>query len=445
MKKKYYIIASLALLIIAYIIFSPSKKNESKQLMATVEKGKFEIIVTITGELQAKSSVDIKGPSELRNSRNIRVSKIKIKDLVAEGTVVDSGEYVGALDQSEVGTSLKDLEDGLETANSKYTKNQIDTAMQMRELRNGLVNLKFELEEAQIVLDQSKFEPPSKVRQAKISLAKQQRSYKQALDNYKLKVQQAKASMLEAGIALQKAQRKVQEVKSVMKKFDIYAPQSGMVIYKKEWGGEKRKVGSSIDPWDLTIATLPDLSSMNSKTYVNEIDISKVKVGQEVRLGIDAFPKKKYTGRVLEIANIGEQLKNTDAKVFEVIIEVNESDKIMRPAMTTSNQIITQTYSDVLYLPLEAISNEDSLSYVYTKSNKKQIIVPGAANENYIIVEKGLDEGDEVFLSVPENTERFKLSGAELIPIIKERQRKQATENGGIVKETSKKKSKIKS
>ena len=424
MKKKHYIaIASVLVVIIVIVIFRPGKGDSQEQLTVKVEKGEFEILVTTTGELQAKSSVDIMGPAELRNSRSIRIRNIKIQDLVAEGTVVDSGEYVAELDRSEVGTSLKDLEDELETMESQYIKTQLDTTMQLRELRDQLVNLGFTMEEKQIVLEQSKFEPPATIRQATIDSEKAKRAYAQARDNYSLKVQQAKANMREASINFDKARRKVNELKNVIEKFTIYAPQSGMVIYKKEWSGQKRKVGSMINPWDLTVATLPDLSTMNSKTYVNEIDISKVKAGQEVRIGIDAFPDKKYTGQVIEVANIGEQLQNTDAKVFEVLISVDQSDSIMRPAMTTSNQIITNIYEDVLFLPLEAIHNEDSLSFVYTSSHKKQIIVPGQTNENYIIIEQGVKEGDKVYLFVPENLEKFKLSGKELIFVLKERER----------------------
>ena len=54
------------------------------------------------------------------------------------------------------------------------------------------------------------------------------------------------------------------------------------------------------------VATLPNLSKMISKTYINEIDISKVKIGQRVEIGVDAFPEKKFTGEVTEVANIGE-------------------------------------------------------------------------------------------------------------------------------------------
>ena len=78
--------------------------------------------------------------------------------------------------------------------------------------------------------------------------------------------------------------------------------------------GAKRKVGSSISPWDNVVATLPDMSSMISKTYVNEIDVSKVKTGQKVDIMVDAFPEKTYTGTVTSVANIGEQLAKCRCK-----------------------------------------------------------------------------------------------------------------------------------
>ena len=202
-----------------------------------------------------------------------------------------------------------------------------------------------------------------------------------------------------------------------------------MVIYKREWNGAKRKVGSEISPWDPVVATLPDLTSMISKTYVNEIDVSKIKTGQKVRLTVDAFPEKTYTGNVISVANIGEQLPNTDAKVFEVIIKVDGSDPILRPSMTTGNQIITKTFGDVLYIPLETVfAAPDSVPFVYTKNGWRQVVVLGESNENDVIVEKGLSKGDKLYLSIPEEVDKFKLHGEELIAEIKERKKQQLEE-----------------
>lgn len=421
MKNKYIKWGGLALLVLIGLVFLFGGKNtDAVDIKTKVLHGNFEVLVTTTGELQAKSSVDITGPEELRNSRTIRLREIKIQNLVAEGTVVDSGDFVAELDRSEASNSLKDLMDELEKAESQHLKTQLDTTMTLRELRDQLVNLKFTLEEKEIVLEQSRFEPPATIRQAEIELDKAQRNYNQTAENYGLKVRQSVADMREAEINLEKARRKVEELKNIISKFTIFAPQSGMVIYKKEWGGEKRKVGSSINPWDMSVATLPDLSSMISKTYVNEVDISKVKEGQDVRIGVDAFPERGYTGEVTSVANVGEQLPNTDAKVFEVLVRLEQSDTILRPAMTTSNEIITQTFEDVNFIPLESVHANDSLSFVYLPTKSKQIVLLGAANENYVIVKQGLDEGDEVLLSVPAEPASYKYTGLELLPLIEE-------------------------
>lgn len=429
MRKKVIIAVSvLAIIIIALAIGTSTKPGVTPQKVK-VKKGLFEIVVTVTGELQAKNKQDITGPSELRQGRSFRVSDIKIQDLIPEGTVVDSGQYVATLDRSSLSNRLKELEDEVETSQQRFLKTQLDTTLQLRSLRDELINLEFELEERQIVVDQSKFEPPATQRQAQINLERADRNFKQAKHNYKLKGEQAEASMREVSIGLARQQRERQDMLDVLEKFIIKAPKPGMVIYYREWSGQKRSVGSSISPWDLTVATLPDLSVMVSKTYVNEIDVSKLKVNQPVRIGVDAFPEREYSGIVTDVANIGEQLPSTDAKVFEVVILLKEYDPILRPSMTSSNQILTQTFDDALFIPLEAIHTADSLSFVYTAKNKKQFVMLGEQNENFIIIEKGLTEGDDVYISLPENTEKFTSSGLELIPEIKARQVEQKQKN----------------
>ncbi len=422
MKKRTILaIAIPSALIIALVLYSVLSGKEKEVVLETeVQEGQFEISVMVTGELQAIRETEIQAPSQLR-SRNLRIRSVKIQDLIPEGTVVDSGQWVATLDRSEADNSLKDILDNLEQKQSEYMRTKLDTTMQLRELRDQLINLKFAMEEAEITLEQSKFEPPATIRQAEIELEKATRAFEQAEKNYGLKEQQAKAEMREAELNMARDRRSKEEMEAVLQKFDIYAPASGMVIYKKDWSGQKRTAGTEINTWDLAVATLPDLSTMISMTYVNEIDISKLKKGQPVKIGVDAFPEKEFTGEVIEVANIGQQLPNTDAKVFEVRIALNERDTILRPSMTTSNQVITQVLDSVLYVPLEAVHANDSLTYVYTRSGKKQVVVLGESNENHIVVEMGLSKGDKLYLSMPEEPESYSYAGLELVKEIKRR------------------------
>jgi hypothetical protein len=428
-------IVAVVTLLALVIINKVSNKEDLSVLFAEAKSGLFEIVVTTTGELQAENSAEIRGP-ELLGGRNMRITDIQIQDLVPEGTVVQVGDYVATLDRTSMDNSLKDELDRLETMENSYQMKILDTTLSLGDFRDNLRNLKFNMEEAEITLEQSKYEPPTTIRQNTINLEKASRSYEQALKSYELRIQQTKADMRKAELDLQRQRDRINDMRELLSQFVVRAPSPGMVIYKREWGGTKRKVGSSIRPNDPVVATLPDLSSMISKTYVNEIDISKVKRGQPVNITVDAFPEKSFTGSVISVANIGEQLPNTDAKVFEVVVKLDNSDPILRPSMTTGNQIVTQSFPNVTYIPLECVyATADSIPYVYTKDGRKQIVVLGESNEDQVIVEQGLTEGEVLHLLRPENGDSFKLTGEELTSTIKEKARLKKEEEERIRRE----------
>lgn len=409
MKRSIYIILGAAVILILIVWYFFSKGSTDETMVTTVAKrGEFRIVVTTTGELEAKSSEDIYGPSGLRE---FRIWQVKVNDIIPDGTVVDSGAYVATLDRSDLMNQMKDLESELEKLYSQHTKTKLDTSMEMRNAREELINLQYALEELRIKADQSIYEPPATQRQIQIDFEKGQRAFEQSKKNYDLKFQKSRANMQEVSASLQQSERKYQLMKEKNNKFTIYAPKAGMVIHKRNWDGAKQGIGSTIDiGWNNVVASLPNLTEMISKTYVNEIDISKVKVGQLVDIGVDAFPDKKYTGKVIEVANIGEQLRNANAKVFEVRILVSESDSILRPAMTTKNAIITDVIDDAVFVPLECIHTQDTISFVYQPGRqvRKQVKL-GRSNENEIVVLEGLNQGDELYLTPPANGTKWKL------------------------------------
>jgi multidrug efflux pump subunit AcrA (membrane-fusion protein) len=400
-----FIIAMVA----AWFILRPAASKDA-DLVVSVKKGEFEVIVTASGELEAKNSVRITGPSSLQA---VQIWQVKISDLVAEGTTVKKGDYIALLDKTEIGNKTKDRETELQKIESQFVQTQLDTTLTLRAARDELTNLAFAVKEKEIVLEQSKFEPPATIRQVEIDVEKAKRSLLQAQENYRIKKNQAVAKMQEVGANLSQNQTKLKQIQDIAKEFTITAPEDGMVIYQREWNGKKKTVGSNIEPWDPTVATLPDLSVMISKTYVNEVDIRKIKKDQIVRIGLDAFPEKKLSGKVVSVANVGEQRPNSEAKVFEVTIQVNESDTTLRPAMTTSNNIVANQLKDVLYVPLEALHAQgDSLTFVYKKDGSslvKQQVKIGQTNDNEAVIMEGLVETDKVYLSVPKNAEDKKL------------------------------------
>jgi len=150
------------------------------------------------------------------------------------------------------------------------------------------------------------------------------------------------------------------------------------------------------------VGTLPDLSSMISTTQVNEIDISKIKVGNPVRVGVDAFPDKVLEGEVAEIANVGAGRQGSAVKLFEVIIHLkNLGDQDIKPSMTSSNTIVAASVENALFIPMEAVYSSETEQWVYKANGNRQIVKIGMANESHCVVEEGLAAGDKIYLSEP--------------------------------------------
>lgn len=400
-KYRWWLMGLSAVVVLLFIWQWQKEEVATVTIETTVERKDFQALVVSSGELIAKNSENIDGPEGLRQ---VGIWQVKIQDLVAEGSLVEAGDYVAALDQTEISGKIKDTGAELEKAESQFLQAKLDTTLSLRAARDEILNMAFNLTQKELTLEQSRFEPPAIIRQAELELEKIKRDMVQIQENYKVKKQQAEAKMAEAGANLQQIRNKMDNLQRVFGEFTIKAPKSGMVIYMREWNGQKKKVGSTISPWDPAVATLPDLRYMLSKTYVNEVDIRKLSVNQPVSIGLDAFPDLKLKGKVNQVANVGEQKGNTDSKVFEVVIEVLDTDTNVRPGMTTSNRILTATVKDTLVIPLEAVFNQDSVSFVYRKAGlsiEKQEIRLGSANENEVIVVEGVNEGDKLLLTEP--------------------------------------------
>jgi hypothetical protein len=144
---------------------------------------------------------------------------------------------------------------------------------------------------------------------------------------------------------------------------------------------------------------------MESITFVNEVDIQKIKKGQSVKLKLDAMPDKLIWGQVSSVANIGEQRSNSDSKVFEVRIDIGGLDSTLLPTMTTSNEFLISSVKNALYIPLEAIHAENGNNYVYVLYDgdiiKKELRL-GLLNENQAIVEKGVGLKDDILMIIPD-------------------------------------------
>jgi len=170
MNKRNLIIAAgvVAVVLIGFFIVKGNRTKTNVDIITTVKRGPFKVEIETTGELEAKNSVKIQGPSALRD---FRIFNVTIQNIVDEGTVVKKGDWVASLDRSEFQNRYDEKQLALEREQAEFVQTQLDTTLQLRQARDELINLKYAVEEKQIVLEQSQYEPPATIKQAEINLA----------------------------------------------------------------------------------------------------------------------------------------------------------------------------------------------------------------------------------------------------------------------------------
>jgi hypothetical protein len=396
------VLAAVALLIVASAAWLLAGGPEtSASLATTVAQGEFVIPVTSAGELRASSFVQIQGPA---NAQQAGAFQMKIATIVPEGTLVKEGDVVAELDRSTLASKLQETALNVQKAEAQYEQAMLDSTLTLSKAREDLRTMELALEEKRIARDQARYEAPSVQRQAEIDYEKAERALEQGRKDLVTRTEQAQAKMREVGADLERQRNLQGIVMEVMQGFTVRAPSSGMVIYVREWNGRKKGAGAQVNPWEPAVATLPDLTKMESITYVNEIDVRKVAAGQPVRITLDADPDRTLEGVVLAVANVGEQRPNSDAKVFEVKINVSAPDTTLRPGMTTGNIIQTASIPDALFIPLEAVVTDESVPYAFVRRGGRvvrQEITTGAMNDTHVVVSAGLEAGEEVLLVPP--------------------------------------------
>jgi len=402
-----YAVAGVLVMLLLLYVAMPGGAAKS-DVTASPTRGTFLVTVSVSGELQAKNSINVMGPEDARQAN---IWQMKLSNLIPEGTVVKKGDFVAELDKSEITGKFKESQLSVQKLDAQFLQTVLDSALTLSQARDELVNLSYTEEEKRLAVEQSAYEAPAMKRQAEIEYERAKRSLEQAKLNYVTKRRQSGAKAQAAEADLMKEKQHLEMYQKAMVEFTIRAPADGMVIYAREWNGKKKVVGSTINAWDPTVATLPDLREMESITYVSELDIQKIAAGQNVKLGLDADPTKQLTGVVVSVANIGEQRPNSDSKVFEVRIKVNESDTTLRPAMTTANEILVAKQDSALSIPLECVHTEAGVTFVYRKSGGavvKQEVKTGMINENATVILAGVTERDVLLLTTPPDAGRFK-------------------------------------
>ena len=207
-----------------------------------------------------------------------------------------------------------------------------------------------------------------------------------------------------ARLNLQSAQLSAGTAADAVDDYNIKSPIAGTVIEKNFKAGDKVDGASS-----GTLAVIYDLSYLELEMAVDELDIGKVEVGQEVRITADALEGETFTGVVDKVSINGTTANGATSYPVTIIIEEYGD---LRPGMNVSAQIIGEEVPNALCIPVDAVErgntvtvpgpgalSEDGQSVVdITKLETKEVAL-GRNDDEYIEVTGGLEEGDVVLIN----------------------------------------------
>ena len=176
------------------------------------------------------------------------------------------------------------------------------------------------------------------------------------------------------------------------------------------------------------IITIPDMSKLGVEVNIHESHIKKIELGQKVYITAESVPDKTLIGRIAKVAVLPDSNAsryNPSLKVYPATVEIEGTHDFLKPGMSAKVEIIVDELEDVTYVPVQAVFVENSEHFVFIKTlggYKRQLVQIGAYNNDFIELKEGVNEGDEVFLKMPDSYEPAKVQNSRIARDARERE-----------------------
>jgi HlyD family secretion protein len=302
------------------------------------------------GEKVSTQSVSLSAPAELVSLQDIsigppninRMWQFKIEYLARENSMVKEGDTLIKFDGQNLQNDLLGRKSNLDAAIKEAEKKRLENEATLEQLVLDLAEARMEKQIAKRKVE------ITDVSRSEIERKKQQAEYKIAFEGHRQaeqRVAKHKETML---ISKQVQQAKienervrVQQIEQSLERLVMKAPKDGMVIYASDWGGEKPAVGDTVY-MGRTLINLPALDKIAVNVEFDESATAQVKLGAPVKVTLDAFPERPFTGTISEIGQAYRNKSQRNLKVvFDARVTLDETDnEIMRPGMKATIELL---------------------------------------------------------------------------------------------------------
>jgi multidrug efflux pump subunit AcrA (membrane-fusion protein) len=168
----------------------------------------------------------------------------------------------------------------------------------------------------------------------------------------------------------------------------ITVPLSGIVVERNI------SLGGTVEP-NKTLFRIADLSRVVVEGDVFESDVSKVKLGQDARIRLEAYPNKVFTGKVTYVASQLDPQKRT----LHLWVSVDNKEGLLKPELFARVALVVEPSREALTVPVGAIIDDGAEKFVFVKNGNKflrQDVATGVSDDRYVEITDGLHPGDKV-------------------------------------------------
>ena len=373
--------------------------------VAKARLGDFIIGVRTRGEVRSVRSIVLTAP---------QVPDPRIVHLAESGKPVKAGDIIVEFDAAQQEQNYLEKNTSVRTADSEIV--QLKATQQItKELDSmNLMTSQYNVERAK--LEASKAEVLSDIEGAKnrIDVGVSEGDLNQVKTTINSHKTEHDADLGRLEQKKDKTVRDADRAKGYLSKMVLRAPNDGIVNILPNFRSSG-SYGSSPPPFKegdrawtgASIAEIPDLSQMRLDLKLEEVDRGKIKLGQKIKVRVDAIPDKEFSATLDWISPIAAVIwkgMGLTEKLFPARATLAKLDPRLRPGMTGSAEIVIEDYSNVLLIPARASFLSNGKPAVYVQKGQdfqiRQIEV-AKRNENDIMVAKGLKAGEIVALENP--------------------------------------------
>lgn len=357
--------------------------------------------VEVSGALEAIDSSPVKPPS-VADKWNFKIVR-----LAPEGSVVKEGDPVVTFDASDLARELEKMNNDADAAEAEIRKARGASALAREDETLRVAEFEAALGKRELLANQ----PRDLEASVELEAAALDRQLAELdLDNARARAGLARttdaAQLRGLRDRLAYSRGRVVQIQAGIARMTMTARRAGTVIHPTNWRGEKSKTGDTV--WRMqTVLEVVSVDRMKGAGEVDEVDSSKIEVGQRVTLRADAHPDRELVGRLSEIADSFHPKSEADpSKAVKVAVELDDTgDTALRPGMRFRGSIESSRVTDAVVVPAKAVFVTPSGPVVYRRagSGHREVAVRvGARSRTEVAITDGVEPGDEVALSHPE-------------------------------------------